>query len=470
MGKDLGVEVDLEKVPLKYAGLSYTEIWISEAQERMVVAVKPENLKAIKKIFDGENVQSTVIGKFTGDKNLRLRYNGQFVGELDMEFWHEGLPKYSRKAVWKSPKLAEPSLPEKDNYTDELLRILSCYNVASKEWVIRQYDHEVQGGSVIKPLVGVNNDGPGDAAVIKPKFNSDKGLAISCGMNPLYGDIDPYWMALAGIDEAIRNLISVGARADRIALLDNFCWGDCTKPETFGPLVRAAQACYDGAMAFEAPFISGKDSLNNEFLCEDGRTISIPSTLLVSAISIVDDVNKCVTMDAKKAGNFLFIVGQTENELGGSHYYHIHGELGANVPKVDRKYAPRIAKKISAAIGRGLVVSCHDCSEGGLAVALAEMAFAGGLGIEIDLRGLPKSKDCSRIDAQLFSESNSRYLVEVEPEKYDAFAKLMLNLPFGQIGKVTEQEMLVIKSEDGKTVIEADINSLKQAWQKTFDW
>ncbi len=470
MGKNLGVEVDLEKVPLKYAGLNYTEIWISEAQERMVVAVKPENLKAIKKIFDGENVQSTVIGKFTGDKKLRLRYDGQLVGELDMEFWHEGLPKYSRKAVWKSPKLVEPSLPEKDNYNDELLRILSCYNVASKEWVIRQYDHEVQGGSVVKPLVGVNNDGPGDAAVIKPKFNSDKGLAISCGMNPLYGDIDPYWMALAGIDEAIRNLISVGARADRIALLDNFCWGDCTKPETFGPLVRAAQACYDGAMAFAAPFISGKDSLNNEFVCEDGRTISIPSTLLISAISIVDDVNKCVTMDAKRAGNFLFIVGQTKNELGGSHYYHTHGELGANVPKVDLKKAPRLAKKISAAIARGLVVSCHDCSEGGLAVALAEMAFAGGLGIEIDLRGLPKSKDCSRIDAQLFSESNSRYLVEVEPEKSDAFARLMVNLPFGQIGKVTEQKTLVIKSEDGQTVIEADIDSLKQAWQKTFDW
>ena len=470
MGKDLGVEVDLEKVPLKYAGLSYTEIWISEAQERMVVAVKPENLKAIKKIFDGENVQSTVIGKFTGDKKLRLRYNGQLVGDLDMEFWHEGLPKYSRKAVWQSPKLVEPSLPETDNYNAELLRILSCYNVASKEWVIRQYDHEVQGGSVVKPLVGINNDGPGDAAVIKPKYNSDKGLAISCGMNPMYGDIDPYWMALAGIDEAIRNLICVGARADRIALLDNFCWGDCRKPETFGPLVRAAQACYDGAMAFEAPFISGKDSLNNEFVCEDGRTISIPSTLLISAISIVDDVNKCVTMDAKRAGNSIFIVGQTKNELGGSHYYKIYGELGANVPKVDLKKAPRIAKKISAAISRGLVASCHDCSEGGLAVALAEMAFAGGLGMEIYLRDLPKSKDCTRIDAQLFSESNSRYLVEVEPEKCDAFAKLMLNLPFGQIGKVTEQKTLIIKSEDGKTVIEADIDSLKKAWQKTFDW
>ncbi|MCH7557833.1 MAG: phosphoribosylformylglycinamidine synthase subunit PurL [Planctomycetes bacterium] len=470
MGKELGVEVNLEKVPLKYAGLSCPEIWISEAQERMVLAVKPENLEAITKIFDDENVESTVIGKFTNDKKLRLRYKDQQVAELDMEFLHDGVPKYSRKAVWKSPQLSEPSIPEKDNYNDELVRILSSYNVASKEWVIRQYDHEVQGGSVVKPLTGVNNDGPSDAAVIQPKFNSDKGLAISCGMNPLYGDIDPYWMALAGIDEAIRNLICVGGRVDRIALLDNFCWGNCTKPETLGPLVRAAQACYDGAMAFEAPFISGKDSLNNEFACEDGTRISIPSTLLISAISIVDDINKCVTMDAKKASNLLFIVGETKNELGGSHYYKINDQVGANVPKLDLETAPKIAKKISEAIAEGLVVSCHDCSEGGLAVALAEMAFAGGLGIEADLRGLPKSKDCSRVDMQLFSESNSRYIVEVEPEKYDAFAKLMLNLPFGQIGKVTEEKILLIKTEDGKAVIKADIYSLKQAWQKTFDW
>jgi phosphoribosylformylglycinamidine synthase len=239
MGKELGAEVDLEKVPLKYAGLNYNEIWISEAQERMVIAVKPENVKAITKIFDDENVESTVIGKFTDDKKLILRYDGQQVAEMDMDFLHDGVPKYSRKAVWKTPVLSEPSLPEKDNYNDELLQILSSYNVASKEWVIRQYDHEVQGGSVVKPLVGVDNDGPGDAAVIKPKFDSDRGLVISCGMNPLYGDIDPYWMAVAGIDEAIRNLICVGGRADRIALLDNFCWGNCTRPETFGPLVRA---------------------------------------------------------------------------------------------------------------------------------------------------------------------------------------------------------------------------------------
>ena len=470
MGKELGVEVDLEKVPLKYAGLNYTEIWISEAQERMVLAVKPENLKAITKIFDDENVESTVVGKFTGDKKLKLRYNGRQVAELDMKFLHDGVPKYSRKAVWRTPEMAEPSLRIKANYKGELLQILSSYNVASKEWVIRQYDHEVQGGSVVKPLTGVNNDGPGDAAVIQPKFNSERGLAISCGMNPLYGDIDPYWMALAGIDEAIRNLICVGGRVDRIALLDNFCWGDCTKPETLGPLVRAAQACYDGAMAFRAPFISGKDSLNNEFACEDGTQISIPSTLLISAISIVDDISKCVTMDAKKASNLLFMVGETKNELGGSHYYKIKGHVGASVPRLDLETAPRIAEKISAAIAKGLVASCHDCSEGGLAVALAEMAFAGGLGIEADLRGLPRSKDCCRADSQLFSESNSRYIVEVEPENYDAFAKLMLNLPFGQIGKVTEEKKLIIKAQDGKTVIESDIDSLKQAWQKTFDW
>jgi phosphoribosylformylglycinamidine synthase len=470
MGKDLGAEVDLEKVPLKYTGLNYTEIWISEAQERMVIAVKPENLEAITKIFDDENVESTVIGRFTDDKKLILRYNGEKVAEMDMDFLHDGVPKYSREAVWKSPELSEPSIPEKDNYNEELLQILSCYNVASKEWVIRQYDHEVQGTSVVKPLVGVTNDGPGDGAVIRPKFDSDRGLAISCGMNPLYGDIDPYWMALGGIDEAIRNVICVGGRADRIALLDNFSWGNCRKPETFGPLVRAAQACYDGAIAFGTPFVSGKDSLNNEFSCEDGSKISIPSTLLVSAISIVDDVNKCVTMDAKKTSNLLFIAGETRNELGGSHYYKIHGQLGANIPKVDLETAPKIAQRVATAIVEGHVVSCHDCCEGGLAVALAEMAFAGGLGIEADLRGLPRSDDCSRVDTQLFSESNSRYIVEVEPGNYDAFAKLMLNLPFGQIGKVVEEKTLTIKAEGGETVIETALEALKEAWLQPLAW
>jgi phosphoribosylformylglycinamidine synthase len=470
MGEKLGAEVDLEKVPLKYAGLNYTEIWISEAQERMVIAVKPENLDAIMKIFRDENVEATVIGRFTNDRKLVLRYNGQKVGELDMEFLHNGVPKYSRKAVWENPKLSEPDIKEKADYNDDLLQILSSYNVASKEWVIRQYDHEVQGGSVVKPLTGVTNDGPGDAAVIRPKYNSDKGIAVSCGMNPLYGDIDSYWMALAGIDEAVRNSVCVGGNFSRIALLDNFCWGNCSIPETFGSLVRAAQACYDGAIAYQTPFISGKDSLNNEFACEDGTIISIPPTLLISAIAIVNDVAKCVTMDAKRAGNLLFIVGETKNELGGSHYYKINGRLGANVPTLDLRLAPKIARRISDTIAASLVVSCHDCSEGGLAVALAEMAFAGGLGIEADLRGLPKTAGCSRADTQLFSESNSRYIVEVEPQNYGSFAKMMLNLPFGQVGRVTGKNTLTIKAENGKAVVNANIDTLKQAWQKPLKW
>ena len=466
MTEKFGCEVDLEKIPLKYAGLTYTEMWISEAQERMVVAVMPEKLDEISKLFASEDVEATIIGKITDDKKLKLRYEGQIVADLDMQFLHHGLPKYARKAIYNTPDLSEPSIDEKESYDDDLLAILSCYNVASKEWVIRQYDHEVQGASVVKPLTGVVNDGPSDASVIRPLFDNDKGIAVSCGMNPMYGDIDPYAMALSGIDEAVRNLVCVGTRPDRIAILDNFCWGDCAKPETLGTLVRASQACYDGAMGFETPFISGKDSLNNEFLCDDGKTIAIPSTLLISAMGIVDDVNKCVTMDAKKAGNVLFAVGLTRNELGGSHYYKVNGQLGANVPVTDIKVAKETAKRIHQAIEKGLIRSCHDCSEGGLAVALAEMAFAGGLGIKADLRGLAKSDDCNRADSSLFSESNSRYIIEIEPDKFDAFAKLMLDVPFGQIGEVTKETKLVIKDEKGNNVIDLDVETLKEAWQK----
>jgi len=466
MGAELGAEVDLEKVPLKYMGLSYTEIWISEAQERMVLAVSPDKVDAILTIFAAEDVEATVIGRFTDDKKLTLRYNGSQVGQLDMDFLHEGICKYQRKAVWHIRAGVEPAIPVKSDYGDDLLKLLGSYNIASKEWVIRQYDHEVQGASVIKPLGGIANDGPMDAAVLRPKFDSDKGFAVACGMNPCYGDIDPYWMALAGIDEAVRNLVCVGARFDRIALLDNFCWGDCNDPETLGALVRACQACYDGAVGYGTPFISGKDSLNNAFVADDGRRVSIPHTLLISAIGLVEDVHRCVTMDVKEAGNLLFIVGLTKNELGGSHYYRLFNQLGSSVPKVDIKTAAETARRISAAIDKGLVRSCHDCSEGGLAAALAEMAFAGGLGIEADLRGLPLSDDCTQTAAQLFSESSSRYIVEVTPDSYHSFAELMLNLPFGQIGRVVEDKRLRIADQKQKTVIDQPLDTLKAAWQK----
>lgn len=470
MGAELGADVDLDKVPLKYAGLNYTEIWISEAQERMVIAVKPKNLETIQAIFDAEDVESTVVGTFTDTKKLVMRYQGEQVCELDMAFLHDGVPKYSRQGVWNTLALTEPIVETRSDYTEDLAQILSSYNVASKEWVIRQYDHEVQGGSVIKPLTGVNNDGPSDAAVVRPKLESDRGVALSCGMNPCYGDIDPYWMALAGIDEAVRNLICVGARPDRIALLDNFCWGNCNKPEVFGSLVRASQACYDGAMAFSAPFISGKDSLNNEFACEDGNTICIPATLLISAMSLVNDVKQCVTMDAKKAGNHICVVGLTLDELGGSHYYKRHDQLGANVPKVDLALAPKLAEKMYHAISSGLVASCHDCSEGGLAVALAEMGFAGGLGLDIGLKALPVSEDCQSVVSQLFSESNSRYVVEVEPGKAEAFKQIMSDVPSACVGLVTQDAILHITDANNNTVVKADLATLKEAWQAPLRW
>ena len=469
MTEEFGAEVDIDRIPLKYAGLSYTEAWISEAQERMVVAVKPEKLEEISKLFASEDVEATVIGKITNDKQLNLRYNGQLVGNLDMRFLHHGLPKYSRKATWNSPKLTEPAIQEKSNYNDDLLAILSSFNVASKEWVIRQYDHEVQSGSVIKPLTGVKNDGPGDASVIRPKYDSDRGIAVSCGMNPMYGDIDPYWMALSGIDEAVRNIVCVGGRPDRIAILDNFCWGDCKKPETLGALVRTSQACYDGAVGFQTPFISGKDSLNNEFVNEDGTEVSIPHTLLISAMSIVDDVNKCVTMDIKEAGNILFAVGKTKNELGGSHYYKVNSQLGASVPKVDIPTAAQTARLLNEAITAGLIRSCHDCSEGGIAVALAEMAFAGDIGIEADLSQLPASEDCTRTDTRLFSESNSRYIVEVEPKNCDEFVKLIGDTPVAKIAEASSGSKLVIKDPKKAAVIDIEIDELKRAWQKPLN-
>jgi len=470
MGQHLGAVVDLEKVPLKYQGLTYTEIWISEAQERMVIAVPEENLPRIKQIFDGENVEATVIGRYGDDGILTLRYDGETVGELDMDFLHNGLPRYTRQALWNPPEFTEPELPEKSDYTDDLKAVLADFTVAGKEWVIRQYDHEVQGGSVLKPLVGLANDGPGDAAVLRPRLDSDRGIALGCGLCPQFSDLDPYWMALAAIDEAVRNVVAVGGRPDRIALLDNFCWGNCDKPDRLAGLVRATQGCYDAAAAFAAPFISGKDSLNNEFQTDSGETINIPGTLLISALTLVDDVARCVSMDAKKTGNVILVVGETRDELGASHYYKQHGHLGANVPHVDLKTAPKIMRAVAAAIEKGLVAACHDCSEGGLAVALAEMAFAGRLGLDINLADVPVARRLTRPDGILFSESPSRFLLEVAPDHLVEIARLFREIRFAQIGAVTDTARLIIKDAHRRPVIDADIADLKETWQKPLRW
>ncbi|NOZ57833.1 MAG: phosphoribosylformylglycinamidine synthase subunit PurL [Calditrichaeota bacterium] len=469
LAETTGAEVHLDRVPLKYEGLTYTEIWISEAQERMVIFVPPDKLDEALALFASEDVEATVIGHLTGDRRLRLYYKGHLVGDLDMEFLHHGLPRTVRRATWSAPEHPEPDFPEPEDLGPSLHRILSSWNVASKEWVIRQYDHEVQGGSVLKPLVGAQDDGPSDAAILRPRLDSYRGIILANGCNPKYGDIDPYWMAASAIDEAVRQVIAVGGSRQRLAILDNFSWGNTDKPDRLGSLVRAAQACYDVAKAYGTPFISGKDSLNNEFQA-DGESIAIPGTLLISALAVMPDVRKAVSMDLKRPGNLLYLVGDTKAELGGSHYFALHGAVGNSVPKVDLELAPRIFDALSSACGQSLVRSCHDLSEGGLGVAAAEMAFAGGLGAKLDLRSVPTSDGTARSDWLLFSESNTRFLVEVEPDNEAAFCEALAGLPFAKIGLVTTEPRLRVTGLDGRLVVDEDIYELKRSWQEPFRW
>jgi len=469
MAADTGVRVDLEKVPLKYAGLTYSEIWVSESQERMLIAVPTDCIDEIMELFDSENVEAAVIGEFTDDHYLRLYYHGELVGDLGMEFLHDGIPQMNLEAVWQLPHHAEPDFDSPDDLGKDLLKVLGTWNVCSKEWVIRQYDHEVQGGSVLKPLVGRECDGPGDAAIIRPLLDSDRGVIVSNGINPKYGEIDSYWMAASAIDEALRQVIAVGGDLKRVALLDNFCWGDTRRAEMLGALVRATQACHDMALVYGTPFISGKDSLNNEFEYE-GKVTAIPHTLLISAIGVMVDVNRSVSMDLKQVGDLIYMVGETWNELGGSAYLATHDLVGNGVPKVDAPKAKILMDNLSASTEKGLVRACHDCSDGGLGTAIAEMAFAGGLGANIKLEQVPLGESIDRDDFVLFSESNSRFLVEVAPKDRDEFENTMGDTSWAIVGEVTDSGLLEVYGRDGRPVVNESLTNLKEAWQSPIRW
>jgi len=469
MAEETGVRVYLERVPLKYLGLSYTEIWISESQERMVLAVPRTAVDQLLSLFQSEGVEATIIGEFTDTQRLELFYDSNLVGDLDMQFLHKGLPQRENEAVWEPPHHTEPDFPQPTDLCEDLLSILASWNVCSKEWVIRQYDHEVQGGSVMKPLTGVNNDGPSDAAIVRPLLDSDMGIIVANGINPKYGDIDPYWMAASAIDEVLRQVVAVGGSLRKVALLDNFCWGNPDKPDRLGSLVRAAQACYDIALVYETPFISGKDSLYNEFETEK-ESISIPPTLLISAMAVMDNVERSVTMECKREDDLIYMIGTTLNELGGSQYYDIHGYVGNRVPKVDSTKGKRLMDTLSAVIEEDLVKACHDLSEGGLGVAAAEMAFAGGLGMEIHLGQVPLGENINRDDYILFSESNTRFLVEISPESRQQFEDMMAGIDFAAIGEVTNKEKLEVYGLNGEIVLSAHIIELKETWQRPLRW
>ena len=453
MAEGTGAEVWLERVPLKYPGLTSHEVWISEAQERMVLSVPPEKLEALLELCSAEDVEAVEIGRFNDSGRLVLKDGGETVGDMDLEFLHDGTPRPTRRARWTPPDLADPGCPAADDPGAAIVALLGAPNVASREWIIRQYDHEVQAGSVLKPLVGERSDAPGDGAVIQPLRHSRRGLSITCGANPLYGRLDPYAMALAGIDEALRNAVAVGADPDQAAILDNFSWGNCDRPEPLGALVLAAEACQDAAMAYRTPFISGKDSLNNEYRVGD-QVHSIPHTLLISCMAQVPDVGRAISMDAKQAGNAIYQVGATGPELGGSHWHRELGLDGGRVPRPDLETAPALLRALHAAAAAGQLRACHDLSEGGLGVAAAEMAFGGDLGLELDLTAIPLGELPRGYDpttVALFSESCTRFLVEVQPDACDAFEQHLAGHAIARIGRVIEGQELRLTLPDGRT-------------------
>ena len=502
MASELGADVELARVPLKYDGLRPWEIWLSEAQERMVLAVPPQGWPALQEIFAEDGVEATAIGHFTGDGHLRVRYAGTVVADLDCAFLHHGMPLRQLESAWSPPESNDAAHHPETDLTRLLHRALADPNVASKESIVRHYDHEVQGRTVGKPFVGPFDIGPADAAIVRPLARSWRGVAVGCGINPWYGELDPYAMALLAIDEALRNVVAVGGDPARSALLDNFCWGNPTLPDRLGGLVRAARGCHDAAVAFRVPFISGKDSLFNEYRLADGTSQPIPGTLLISAIAIVPDIRRAVSMHLKRPGNLLYQVGLTGDDLGGSLALRLDGKRGTRAPVVDLATARRTFMAVHRAMRKGFIQSCHDLTEGGLAVAAAEMGIGGGLGLEIDLQTVPTATRChsghptqchsepageeSRSDrsdgamsrdasfvsmtpeelsntALLFAESPTRFLIAVAAEDAPDVEKILGQVPHARIGRVTaDPRFLARRGPDA--VIDAEIDALRDTW------
>ena len=449
MGEKIGATVHLEKAPLKYKGLTPSEIWISEAQERMVLSVPPENVQAIQEICDRHDAELCDLGEFGTEGNeLILKYGEETVGQLDMHFLHNGYHGATRTAHWNPVKAKDAGVNKIDTQT-MLPKLLAHPNIASKQSIVQQYDHEVQGRSVIRPFCGPSGSAPSDAAVITPVRGSTKGLAIGSGLATALAD-DPYVIATAAIDECVRNIVCVGGDPSTIAILDNYCWPGVKDEESLGRLVRCSHGCYDAAKAFGTPFISGKDSLNNQFTTESGETIYIPPTMLISGFGMVDDISTCLTMDAKTPGNVLVLIGETKSQMGGSHLLLIDPDANCDneLPSVSLTDGPRNAKRVHEAIKSTLVVSAHDCSEGGVLLAAVEMAFGGGLGLDLQLEN----------ESLCFSETPSRYLLEVHPDKLEQIQQHFEDIPCEVIGTFNESTNVTLGTASW------NIEDLFQVW------
>jgi len=472
MSSELGARVDLTNVRLKYAGLEPWEIWLSEAQERMVLAVPPACVPELIEFCDRYWVEWEDVGEFVASGRLQVNCGETSIIDLSNEFLHNGRPQRRLKAFFRSNGSSTVeeearSAVAVSNAEDLLLGLLGHADIASNEDIIRRYDHLVRGATVVGPLVGEFGDGPSDAAVLKPlETEGWKGFVLANGVKPSLSRYDAYAMAVSAVDEAVRNAVVVGADPQRIALLDNFCWGNPRDPEQLAGLIRASQGCHDAAIHFGTPFISGKDSLNNEYVGKDGEHHAIPGTLLISSIAILPDVRKAVSMDLKTAGDQIFLVGQWQPALLGGYALKLaDAELFGNVDACRQvpqlvENAPRVYAAFHRAVQAGLLRAAHDLSEGGLAVAAAEMALAGRLALYLDLTDLHADANLA-----LFAETNGCLIVEVAEKDSAAFESLFEGLPLKCIGSVRDDSRLVVE-HDGNMIVNLPVEDLVQAYTK----
>ncbi len=463
-----GCMVELDNVPLKYPNLSPWQIWISESQERMTLAVPKEKLEIFNKLMERHGVEMTVVGEFNNSGKCIVNYNGETIMDIEMTFLHNGLPAENQKTTYTKKQYKNPDFKSPENLNEIALKMLSRNNIASKEFISMQYDHEVQAGSVIKPLQGLGRVN-GTATVNAPLLGSKRGVVISQGINPRYSDLDTYHMSTCAIDTAIRNAVAVGGDPNYMALMDNFCWCSSNDPERLGQLKEAVKACYDSAVAMGTPYISGKDSMYNDFQGYDEnnkiKKISIPPTLLISSIGVIENIENCLTLDPKMAGDLVYIIGETKSELGGSEYFHMYNEIGKDVPKVNTQKALDRYQRFYKATKKQLMASAISVEIGGLATAFMKMSIAGKLGMDLYLSDI-ELKEVDRNDYALFSETQSRFIVTVDPSKQKAFKKVIPEAKI--IGKVTKNKTLKIKGLDGKPVIELSIEEMGKAYRNTF--
>ncbi|HEN21281.1 MAG TPA: phosphoribosylformylglycinamidine synthase, partial [Desulfobacteraceae bacterium] len=477
-----GCIVDLDKVPLKYEGLDQWEIWVSESQERMTIAVKPEHLESFMELSEKHAVESTVIGEYRDSGYLHLRYKGKTCAYIRMDLLESDFPQWEFDAEWIPPEtrgLTEPVIDEPSNQGSLLAEILARPNICSRNWIARQYDHEVQGGSVIKPLVGKKRDIPADAAVVRPLLDSKKGIAVSQALNPFYSEIDTYHMAAATMDEAVRKVLSVGGDPDHLGGVDNFCWPTVEYHPAKNPdgrykaaqLVRANWALRDICLSYGIPLLSGKDSMyidgNLEGRFGERRKVSGLPAFLFTVSSMVTDISKCLTMEAKFPGDLVYVVGETRNELGGSEYYQTMGSVGLNIPVLNAGEVWPQYLALHEAIQEGLISSCHAVSRGGLAVHLAMVSMGGELGMDIDLQNIPASSGLTATQ-MLYSESCGRFVLTIAPEKKERFEEIFRNMKTGQAGIVTESTEFSVKDKNGRPLIREDIIRLKNCWKSPF--